>query len=141
MPLKARVNYPRLDLKKCSENVHKTMVDKVTHAAKVWVQATTDNVPVLTGASKASFLKLAFEAKIALSITPRTVSRIPLGIDTSTGVLHATKGKTYGFEWSSNLEYIHVVDRHNRFLTAGDRALRKLRIRLPKPVIKRSKSS
>src|SRR5688572_12974693 len=109
MPLRANINYPRIDLKRSGDAIHQKMIEKVTEACKTWVISTTDVVPVLTGASKASFLKLAFHAQVVLSINPVVASRIPLGIDTSVGELIIERGKVYGFHWESDLEYIHVV--------------------------------
>lgn len=140
MPLKAKVRFPKISIAKTQARIHEAMVQAVTDACKTWVIATTDAVPVLTGASKASFLRLAFAARVTLTINPRVTSRIPLGIATSTGQLIVQKGSRYGFEWTSGLDYIHIVDRYDGFLDAGDAALAAFtqQVVLPAPTIQRS---
>ena len=137
MPLRAEIRYPRIDIDRSVDEIHRVMSELVVEACKTWVISTTDFVPVLTGASKASFLKLAFHARTTLSITPRIKSRIPLGIETSEGEIFAEKGISYGWRWSSGLDYIQIVDRHNAFLAAGERSLQHVSPVLPQPVIKR----
>jgi hypothetical protein len=136
--LKAKVRYPRIDIQRSEASIHETMVAAITDAARTFVVHATPAVPVLTGASKASFLKLASLVSIQLTITPRTVSRVPLGIATSTGVLSITKGESYGFEWSSELPYIQIVDARTGFVDAGVAALASKNPVLPQPVIVRS---
>lgn len=137
MALRAKVRYPRVDKKKTSEKIDAEMVRNVNEALRVWVINVTNNVPVLTGASKASFLKLAFIANVGLTIVPRIQSRIPLGIETSIGQLLYERGVRYGWIWQSDLDYIHIVDRHHQFLAVGEEVLRNLRIgNLPEPAYK-----
>lgn len=139
MPLKATVKYPRIDIKRSVEEIHGVMVDAVIEAAKTFVIHSTDLVPVYSGASKASFLRLAALTRTQLIINPVAPSRIPLGVATSTGELLVEKGKSYGFEWSSDLVYIHIVDQRYGFIDAGVNALANFQPPvLPSPVIRRS---
>lgn len=141
MPLLAKVRYPRIDRNKTNDDIHKAMTRAVFDAARAFVLAATRQVPVWSGASKASFLKLAHQVEATLTINPKSdaPNRIPLGIETSTGEIIATKGRHYAFTWASDLDYIHIVDRHNSFVDAGLAALnRKKFAKLPQPVIKRS---
>lgn len=135
MPLKFKFRHPTPAIKPTMKNIDGYMRAAVLGVARRWVIETTDRVPVLTGASKASFLKLAFQAGVALHISPKAKNRIALGFGTSTGSIFYEKGKKYGFEWSSDLEYIHIVDRHNRFTHAGRAALKLNFIVLPQPTI------
>jgi hypothetical protein len=111
------------------------MKASVVDVAKVWVMRASANTPVLTGAARASFLKLAFKTKISISISPKKKSRIPLGVGTSTGNVFYIKGKLYGFEWSSALDHIQLVDRYDQFLKAAEVAFLHARPYLPQPVI------
>lgn len=136
MPLKAKVKFPVINKSKTIDVLDKHMNDQVTRALRAWLIAATSQVPVLTGASKASFLKLAFQAKVALNIRPRSVNRIALGTSTSGGYIYKRKGIRYGWRWSSRLDYIQYVDRHNQFLAAGEAALRNFKLQnLPQPVV------
>ena len=140
MALKVKIRYPRIDIKETTDKIHEVMVTAIFDAAQIWVLAATENVPVLTGASKASFLKLAHQAKVTLTIVPRKASRIPLGIATSGGDILISRGRSYSFVWQSALDYIQIVQRHNAFLEAGAAALRTKKLaQLPQPVIKRSR--
>lgn len=139
MPLKAVVKYPRVDIKRSVEELHAVMVDAAVDAAQTWVIATTDVVPVWSGASKASFLKLCALIRTPIIISPIVKSRIPLGVQSSTGELIVEKGKSYGFSWSSDLVYIHIVDQRSGFLDAGSAALLGIsNPQLPQPKIMRS---
>lgn len=135
MPLRAKVNYPRLAKEATKRRLDKAMNEAVIEALRTWVIATTDNVPVLTGASKASFLKLSRQAQVALTIVPKTISRIQFGFDTSVGEIISENGVKYGWEWRSDLSYIQIVDARNSFLAAGESALKNQKhIPLPPPV-------
>lgn len=134
MPLHVVVRYPRPDIEKTTDAIHAYMSDKIIEAVKTYVFATTDVIPVWSGASKASFLKLAFFAKVQLAISPVVKSRIPLGIETSTGEVFTERGKIYGFNWASDLYYIHIVDQRVRFVERGEAKLRSIKIGLP-PII------
>lgn len=135
MALQAKVRYPRIEIAKTKSKITRAMNDAVMESLRTWVIATTDHVPVWTGASKASFIKLAREVSVALTIIPRTVSRIEFGIETSIGEIFTNKGNTYGWLWRSELVYIHIVDMRTAFLAAGEAALKNQKpITLPSPV-------
>jgi len=137
--LKAKVRYPKIDRGKTSDLVHDTLTTAAIDAAKTFVLAATEIVPVWSGASKASFLKLASQISVGLSITPRSdaPNRIPLGIETSTGYLILSRGRSYSFVWSSDLDYIHIVEENHAFVTAGLAAVENMSVNLPQPVIRR----
>lgn len=136
MPLFADVHYPRIDLDATRAEIHRRMGELAVEAAKKFVIASTDVIPVLTGGSKASFLKLAFQAKVSLAINPIRKSRIGLGVESSRGEVFVEPGDKYGFSWSSDLYYIHHVDRQFSFVDAGLSAIQNTnRPELPPPVI------
>lgn len=138
MSLHVKVRYPRINIQASKEAIDKHMSEQVLEALRTWVIAVTNQVPVWTGASKASFLRLAFEVSVGLTIIPRApVSRIQFGFETSTGEIIRKKGTTYGWVWRSELDYIQIVDRYNSFLAAGESALQNIKIKeLPQPVIR-----
>lgn len=135
MPLHAIVRYPRPDIDRTTDEIHRVMSNLAVDAAKTFVFATTDIIPVLTGGTKASFLKLAGQVKVTLTINPRKKSRIPLGIETSTGEVFAERGLIYGFNWTSDLFYIHYVDAAVGFVERGVQAVRQIHVKLPPPII------
>lgn len=137
MPLKATVRYPRPNVRRTTDKIHREMSQFILDVAKSWVIDVTNHVPVWSGASRASFLKLAHRVGVSISIAPVVKSRIPLGVETSIGILIQDR-RTYGFIWESNLSYIQIVDRYNGFLNVGDDTIRRLTApTLPQPVIER----
>lgn len=139
MPLKVKVRYPKIDRGKTSDLVHETLTKAAIDAAKTFVFTATTIVPVWSGASKASFLKLASQVAVGLAISPRAdaPNRIPLGIETSTGYLILSRGRSYSFVWSSDLDYIHIVEGNHGMVEAGLAAVEAMSVELPQPVIRR----
>lgn len=139
MSLKAKVRYPKIDRGKTSDALHETLTNAAIEAAKTFVITATSIVPVWSGASKASFLKLASQVSVGVAVSPRSdaPNRIPLGIETSTGYLILSRGRSYSFVWSSDLDYIHIVEENNAFVEAGLEAVQAMSVTLPQPVIRR----
>jgi len=136
--LSAKVKYPRIDFKATEKAIHTEMTRFVIEDALVpWVTNSTDPVPVWSGAARASFLKLASQAKTAIQINPIAPSRIPLGIETSVGDVIAKPGKDYGWLWSSDLAHIGIVNERVDFQSAGLRAIKRLKPALPNVVLRK----
>lgn len=135
MSLDVEVNLPVPDRDETRQEIHEAMTEFLLDTLAVWVTETTQPIPVLTGASRASFLKLAAEAKTAIQINPKKKSRISLGVEQSTGVVVAdARAGIYGWDWTSRLEYIHIVDSRVNFIEAGERAIEGRVPTLPEPV-------
>ena len=138
MSLTIKGKIPRIDLKATEKAIHESMTRFVIDDALApWVTHSTNPVPVWSGASRASFLKLASAAKTTIQINPIAPSRIPLGIETSVGEVIALPGKEYGWLWSSDLAHIGIVEDRVGFQQAGLRAIRKLKPELPAPVFRK----
>lgn len=145
--LVANVNYPVVDIPKAKKVVHQAMTEFVFRVLSEWVTETTTVIPVWSGASRASFLKLANQAKVQIEIESQIVapigSRIPLGFETSTGVVIADargSGGLYGWRWDSTLDYIGIVDDRVRFTEVGQRVIdRNPAPDLPQPPFKNAK--
>jgi hypothetical protein len=91
---------------------------------KIWVTESTNPVPVWSGASRASFLKLAAQAQTIVSISPIAPSRVPLGIETSKGLVKADVKREYSWLWSSSLAHIGIVEDRVGFVEAGITAIK-----------------
>jgi hypothetical protein len=145
--LKADVRYPVVDIPKAKQKIGETMTRFTFDVLREWVTEVTNVIPVWSGASRASFLKLANQAQVAIEIEPLIVapigSRIPLGFETSVGVIIAdARGSAglYGWDWESTLDYIGIVDSRVGFLQAGERVIdRNPPPELPQPPTKPSK--
>ena len=138
--MKIKGGMPQIDVKATEKAIHEEMTRFVIDdALSTWVTGSPDPVPVWSGASRASFLKLASVAKTTIQITPVAPSRIPLGIETSVGDVISTPGKEYGWLWSSDLAHIGIVEDRVAFQAAGLRVLSKLKPQLPQPIFKKKK--
>lgn len=142
--VKVDVRYPVVDIPRAKKRIKDTMTKFTFDVLREWVTEVTDVIPVWSGASRASFLKLANQAEVAIEIEPLIVapigSRIPLGYETSVGVVIAdARGSAglFGWDWSSTLDYIGIVDDRVRFIEAGERVVqRRPPPELPQPPFK-----
>lgn len=146
--LKADVRYPVVDIPRAKKRINDTMTKFTFDVLKEWVNEVTDVIPVWSGASRASFLKLANQVQFQITIEPLIVapigSRIPLGYQTSMGVIIAdARGSAglYGWDWESTLDYIGIVDGRVGFLKAGERVIKRRKPpELPQPPTKAGKT-
>lgn len=143
--LSVDVQYPVVDIPKAKKVIGDTMTAFTFDTLKQWVTEVTDVIPVWSGASRASFLKLANQAQVDVEIDSLIVapigSRVPLGFETSVGVVIAdARGSAglYGWDWASTLDYIGIVDDRVKFLQAGQRVIdRNPAPELPQPPTKK----
>ena len=117
---------PKIDVKKTVDAFHKDMTKFLFDTLKLWVSETTNPVPVWSGAARASFLKLANQAQVTISINPVAPPRIDLGIEQSKGVVTADVKKEYSWLWSSDLAHIGIVDDRVGFVDIGIAAIRNM---------------
>lgn len=146
--IKVDIRYPFTDIPKARQRIHGVMVDFVNATLTEWVEAGTNVIPVWSGASRASFLKLANQVGFHIVIEPLIVapigSRIPLGYETSTGVIIAdARGSSglYGWDYASELFYIEYVHDRTRFTEVANAAIADRRPVLPPPPVKRGKKA
>lgn len=146
--IKVDIRYPFVDIPKAKQRIHETMVAFVNATLTDWVEAGTNVIPVWSGGSRASFLKLANQIGFNIIIEPLIVapigSRIPLGYETSTGVIIADargSGGLYGWDWASELFYIEIVEGRTRFVDVANAAIKDRRPVLPPPPVKRGKKA
>lgn len=131
--IELEINYPTVNIRKTEEEIHKHMTEFTLNALKVFVINTVQPIPVWSGASRASFIQLANEARTSVEISPIAPSRIPLGIAEATSEVFAVPGKEYGWTWQSNLVYLPIVQDRVGFLDAGLSSITNLDVELPNP--------
>jgi hypothetical protein len=87
--------------------------DHIAHAAFEWLNAVLDRVPTWSGASRATFLRLAQEVGYSVDISPVVSSRIGLGQRLGDGkiTVDADKGK-FLFEYTTTLPWL-VYNEYN----------------------------
>lgn len=105
---------PRLNLQKYRTLLHEHLSGEIAHAAFVWLSAVLEEIPVWSGASHATFLRLAREAGYNLTINPGVVSRIPYGQRNGDGEIHADPQKgLYTFTYSTSLRHLIYNEFHD----------------------------
>ena len=100
----------RLDLAKYRYKMDKSLREATAHAIMEWLQATVlAEVPVWSGASRATFLALARMIEYNIPIMPVVPSRVARGAAESSGSLEtdSTKGR-YVFTYRTTLPWLIV---------------------------------
>lgn len=109
MRLSGSFKVPRIDFTRYRRELLDKLSDKTAEAAFNWLRSTTDDIPVWSGASLATFLKLAREISFQLFITPvnSAPNRISLGASKSDGefTADAEKGR-FTFLYSTTLDHL-----------------------------------
>ncbi len=94
------------------KRLHETLSNEVSHAAFVWLEAVLSEIPTWSGASRATFLRLAREAEYTLTIAPRAINRIPYGQRHGDGEIKTDSAKgLYSFSYETTLRWLI----HNEF--------------------------
>ena len=118
MKFKATFSAPFLDVDKYSRDLLKYLQDLNSRAGREWVTAVIDKTPIPTwsGASRATFTKLASELGTSVVFGPQKSkkSRKSLGKSASTnsGVLENLQEGYVGFVYETNLRYL-VYNEYN----------------------------
>ena len=77
-----------IDVRASEERIDKVMKDFILRSVKTFVIQSTNPIPVWSGASKASFKKLAAVARFSIDVQPTApIDRRALGVSTSEGFL------------------------------------------------------
>jgi hypothetical protein len=102
----------RFDLAKYQKRLHDVLSNEIAHAAFTWLETVLSEIPTWSGASRATFLRLAREVEYALQISPKDINRIPYGQRHGEGSITADPKKgVYNFHYSTDLRWLV----HNEF--------------------------
>ncbi len=116
---------PQLNLSAYMNALHQHLTDAIQNAAREWLHATVVEVPVWSGASVATFLKLAAAVAFPLGASPivGVMSRVALGQGSSIGELNLDKaaGK-YTFTYGTSLAHL-IYNEFNNANTTPDATL------------------
>lgn len=83
-----------LDVNACKRDIEKALTANLKEAVRAYLRAIIFNVvPVWSGASVATFMKLAAAVNQPLVIVPKVSSRVGLGASRSTGALNVDMSK------------------------------------------------
>jgi hypothetical protein len=105
---------PRLNLSSYRKALHRHMLDVVSQAINVWLEAVLMEIPVWSGASRATFTHSAQVIHYNIPITPVVQSRVGTGIGEGAGGLEADDNKgRYVFHYSTSLPWLVWNEYHN----------------------------
>lgn len=116
---------PKLNLAAYRDALHRRLTDAIQNAAREWLHATVVEVPVWSGASVATFLKLAAAVAFPLGVSPVTgaPNRVSLGSGASTGELTTDKDAgRYTFTYGTSLAHL-IYNEFNNANTSPDATL------------------
>jgi hypothetical protein len=118
----------RISLEKYRQLVHEELSEAIAHAAFEWMQAVLAEIPVWSGASHATFLRLSREVGFNLSISPSVISRIPYGQRHGDGEVIADRDKgLYLFKYETTLEHLIFNEQFNANLGGDPKVFHRLR--------------
>jgi hypothetical protein len=109
MKFTARFATPRLDTSTYRTALDSAMREVLSQAVMEWLARVLDEVPVWSGASRATFLKLANTIGTAVPIVPVVPSRIDMGYAASNGKLNINEPPgQYTFTYDSELFHLFI---------------------------------
>lgn len=121
---KCRFQQPRVDLRGYREELAKILREAIVQAAFQWLNAATAEIPTWSGASQATFLRLARDVGYVHTITPEVSSRIAEGFSKSEGGIRidsSSNGKV-SFFYATTLEHL-VYNEYNNANISPDPTL------------------
>jgi hypothetical protein len=141
----------RIDMQKYRAALDACLREAISQGLMEWLEATViAEVPVWSGASRATFLALARNIEYNIPIFPVVPSRVGQGVSQSSGTLEANAGTgRYIFSYQTTLPWLIVNEYFDatqwgfhlkkpgpyHFQSKGEAAFRKFaeRVRLPDP--------
>ena len=114
MKFTAQFSIPRIDVAAYQSALHAHMSDMIAQALMAWLEAVLAEIPVWSGASRATFVKLADSISYSIPIAPTVMDRTGRGEASSDGGVVANKETgEYSFTYSTTLPWLIWNDYHN----------------------------
>jgi hypothetical protein len=115
MHFTAKFQAPRVDFAKFRRALQEQLGEKLAQAGAVWLHATADEIPVWSGAERATFTPLASYVGYVLSIAPVVSSRVELGIGSGSATFDAgeTNPSLYTFSYETTLPHLLINEYQN----------------------------
>jgi hypothetical protein len=114
MKFTASLAAPSLDLAMYRKALDAHMKAVVAQGLMEWLDAVLAEIPVWSGASRATFIPLASRISYGVPISPKVISRIGTGIASSAGPLEIDEEKgRYAFEYRTWLPWLVWNEYHN----------------------------
>ena len=118
MKCKATFRPPRIDVAAYKEKLKKHMTEEISHALFSWLEAVlkksaVGDMPVWSGASRATFLELGRKIEYRIPIEPVVTSREEEGEASSLGDLNLGKDGRYTFTYTTTLPWLVTNENFN----------------------------
>lgn len=114
MRFKRTFALPSINLAAYRKELHRTMSEAVAQATMEWLEAVLAEIPVWSGASRATFIKLASEINYGVDIAPVAMDRTAQGVAQSDGKVVADINKgLYTFQYGTTLPWLIWNEYHN----------------------------
>jgi len=105
---------PAINIMAYRKELHRDMGEAIAQATMEWLDTVLREIPVWSGASRATFLKLAQEINYAIDITPPAINRTAQGVSQSSGEVVADINKgLYTFGYGTTLPWLIWNEYHN----------------------------
>ena len=106
---------PRINMTAYREKLRAHMAEVLSYAAMQWLMTVLEEVPVWSGASRATFVKLAAKINFNVDIQPVVPSRIGMGLAESDFEWSLDEGGSakYYFRYSTTLAHLIFNEYHN----------------------------
>jgi len=97
----------RISLQGYKQKLHEHLSNEIAHAAFLWLNAVLMDIPVWSGASHATFLRLARAVGYHIAVQPRVISRVGYGQRHGDGEVEADPDKAlYLFRYETTLPHL-----------------------------------
>ena len=116
MKMTAKFLVPKIKLAAYRKELDRYMKKVIVEATQAWLMAVIGEIPVWSGASRATFLKLASAVKFNIEINPVVIDRTGIGSSLSEGRIE-TKDGQYTFYYSTTLPWLIWNEYNNANLT------------------------
>lgn len=105
MKFTAKLFTPRLNLEGYKKALHQYMLEAISRGISIWLDTVLMEIPTWSGASRATFAKLAQTISYNIPNAPTVANRIGEGVGSSAGSLESDKGR-YVFHYSTTLPWL-----------------------------------
>ena len=114
MKFTAQFSIPRIDVAAYQSALHAHMSDVIGQALLIWLEAVLAEIPVWSGAERATFKKLADSISYSIPIAPTVMDRTARGEASGDGGVTASKETgEYSFSYSTTLPWLIWNEYHN----------------------------
>ena len=114
MKFTARLSAPRIDVSAYRKALDKHMTAAIARGLMEWLEAVLAEIPVWSGASRATFSKLASHISLSIPIAPVAVDRVGTGQASGDGQMETDiDSGRYTFTYSTSLPWLIWNEYHN----------------------------